>query len=55
MAGGYQQMHNQGKKLKESGMFAACPRKSHQKLSTLFSTAVDNFIAKDYDMLRSYT
>jgi len=46
MAGGYQQMHNQGKKLKESGMFAACPRKNHQKLSTLFSTAVDNFIAK---------
>jgi len=27
MAGGYQQMHNREKKLKESRMFVACPRK----------------------------
>jgi hypothetical protein len=51
MAGGYQHMHNRGKKLKKSGMFAACSRNDHQKLSTLFSTAVDNFIAKYYSKL----
>jgi len=44
MTGGYQQMHNRGKKLKESGMFTAHTRNIHQKLSTRFSTAVDNFI-----------
>jgi hypothetical protein len=44
-------MHNRGKKLKESGMFVACPRNNHQKLSTLFSTAVDNFISNNYNML----
>jgi hypothetical protein len=27
MAGGYQQMHNRGEKLKESRMVVACPRK----------------------------
>jgi hypothetical protein len=55
MTGGYQQMHNREKKLKESGRFAACSRNDHQKLSTLFSTAVDNFIVKDYGKLCSYT
>jgi len=51
MAGGYQQMHNREKKLKESGTFAAGPRNGHPKLSTLFSTGVDNFIAMYYSKL----
>jgi hypothetical protein len=51
MAGGYQQMHNREKKLKESGMFAARPRTNHQKLSTRFSTDVDNFIVIYYSKL----
>jgi hypothetical protein len=55
MAGGYQQMHNRGKKLKESGMFAAGPCHNHPKLSTPFSTGVDNFIAMYYSKLYSYS
>jgi hypothetical protein len=51
MAGGYQQMHNREKKLKESGMFEACPHNNHKKLSTRFSTDVDNFIAIYYSKL----
>jgi hypothetical protein len=49
MAGVYQQMRKREKKPRESGRFAACPRNSRYKLSTLFSTAVDNFIANNYD------
>jgi hypothetical protein len=45
MKGGYQQRHNHEKKLKVSSMFGDCSPSRHPKLSTLFSTAVDNFIA----------
>jgi hypothetical protein len=36
MAGGYQQMHNRGKKLKESGMFVASPRNNHKSYQHCF-------------------
>jgi hypothetical protein len=40
---GYQHIHQQGKYPIDSGMFQELSGKNHQKLSTLFSTGVDNF------------
>jgi hypothetical protein len=50
---GYQHIHNRDKKLIESGRFHLHPGYSQQKLSTLFSTAVDNFFTNYYSMLRN--
>jgi hypothetical protein len=54
MTGAYQQMHDRGKN-KESSMFTARFCLNHQKLSTRFSTPVDNFISIYYSLLRSDT
>jgi hypothetical protein len=51
MAGGYQHTHNRGKKVIETGSSRACPDNDQQKLSTLFSTAVDNFLRNKYGLL----
>jgi hypothetical protein len=40
---GYQHINKRGKYPIDSGMFQELSGKNHPKLSTLFSTAVDNF------------